>query len=145
MIFYLFLFISSFLAATVLPFSSEVILFALVRQGEPEGLLILTASLGNTLGAAVNWYLGRFLLHYQDRNWFYFKQDQIEKMQHWFQRYGIWSLLFSWLPLGGDVLTFIAGVMKVNFLLFIILVGVGKTLRYIAVFYLAAWPILSLN
>lgn len=145
MISYLFLFISSFLAATVLPFSSEVILFALVRQGEPEGLLILTASIGNTLGAVVNWYLGRFLLHYRDRNWFYFKEDQIEKMQHWFQRYGIWSLLFSWLPLGGDVLTFIAGVMKVKFILFVILVGVGKTLRYIAVFYLAAWPILSFN
>lgn len=143
MISYLILFVSSFLAATILPFSSEVILFALARQGEPEALLILAASTGNTLGAAVNWYLGRFLLHYQDRPWFYFSQSQVAKMQHWFQRYGIWSLLFSWLPLGGDALTFIAGVMKVKFIIFLILVGTGKTLRYIAVFHLAAWPLLS--
>jgi membrane protein YqaA with SNARE-associated domain len=138
---YLLLFSSSFLAATVMPFYSEVILFALVRQGEPGGLLIVIATIGNTLGAAVNWCLGRYLLHYQDRRWFYFNPNQITKMQFWFQRYGVWSLLFAWLPLGGDALTFIAGVMKVRLTLFIVLVGIGKLLRYIVVVYLAAWPI----
>jgi membrane protein YqaA with SNARE-associated domain len=139
---YFLLFSSAFLAATILPFYSEVVLFALVRQGEPGWLLVAVASLGNTLGAAVNWYMGRFLLHYQDRRWFYFKHDQVEKMQRWFQRYGVWSLLFAWLPVGGDALTFIAGIMKVRFSLFFVLVGIGKTLRYIAVVYLAAWPLL---
>ncbi len=134
---YLILFFSSFLAATILPFSSEVVLFTLARQGEAGAMLILVASVGNTLGAAVNWYLGRFLLNYQDRKWFYFKRDQVAKMQHWFQRYGVWSLLFSWLPLGGDVLTFIAGVMRIEFFVFLFLVGFGKSLRYITVFYLA--------
>lgn len=124
-----------------MPFYSEVILFALVRQGEPGGLLIVIATIGNTLGAAVNWCLGRYLLHYQDRRWFYFNPNQITKMQFWFQRYGVWSLLFAWLPLGGDALTFIAGVMKVRLTLFIVLVGIGKLLRYIVVVYLAAWPI----
>ena len=142
MLSYLLLFSSSFLAATILPFYSEVILFALVRQGEPVALLIVIASTGNTLGAAVNWYLGRFLLHYQDRRWFYFKKDQVERMQYWFQRYGVWSLLFAWLPLGGDALTFIAGIMKVRFWLFLLLVGIGKSLRYVAVVYLAGWSIL---
>ncbi len=142
MLSYLLLFSSSFLAATILPFYSEVILFALVRQGEPVVMLICIASTGNTLGAAVNWYLGRFLLHYQDRRWFYFKKDQVERMQYWFQRYGAWTLLFAWLPLGGDALTFIAGIMKVRFWLFLLLVGIGKSLRYVAVVYLAGWSIL---
>mgnify|MGYP001089879703 CR=1 FL=1 len=138
---YLLLFSSAFLAATILPFYSEVILFALVRQGESPPLLILVASLGNTLGAAVNWYLGRFLLQYQDRRWFYFKKEQITRMQLWFQRYGVWSLLFAWLPLGGDALTFVAGMMKVRFMLFFFLVGIGKSLRYVAVVYLADWSV----
>lgn len=143
MLSYLLLFCSSFLAATILPFYSEVVLFALVRQGEPAVVLIVIASVGNTLGAVVNWYLGRFLLHYQDRRWFYFKKEQIAKMQYWFHRYGVWSLLFAWLPLGGDALTFIAGIMKVRIGLFLLLVGVGKSLRYIAVVYLAKLSILS--
>lgn len=143
MISYLILFLSSFLAATVLPFYSEVVLFALIRQGEQALLLIFIASVGNTLGAVVNWILGRYLLHYQDRRWFYFKANEVSRMQLWFQRYGVWSLLFAWLPLGGDVLTFIAGIMKVRLGLFIILVGIGKSLRYIVVVYLAELPILS--
>jgi membrane protein YqaA with SNARE-associated domain len=143
MLSYVLLFCSSFLAATILPFYSEVVLFALVQRGEHVGMLIAVASIGNTLGAAVNWYLGRFLLHYQDRRWFYFKKEQVEKMQYWFQRYGVWSLLFAWLPLGGDALTFIAGIMKVRIGVFLLLVGLGKSLRYIAVVYLAKIPILS--
>ena len=136
---YLLLFSSAFLAATIIPFYSEVMLYVLIRQGESAWLLIGVASLGNTLGAAVNWVLGRFLLHYQDRRWFYFKPEQVEKAQRWFQSYGVWSLLFAWLPIGGDALTFIAGVMRVRFWIFISLVGIGKTCRYIAILYLNRW------
>ena len=134
---YFTLFFSSFLAATILPFYSEVFLFAMVQQGLPGWSLVATASLGNTLGSVVNWYLGRYLLKYQDKKWFYFKQSQIEKSQRWFERYGKWSLLFAWLPVGGDVLTLIAGMLKIRLSTFIILVGIGKTLRYISVLYFA--------
>ncbi|NNK94719.1 MAG: DedA family protein [Desulfobacterales bacterium] len=136
---YLLLFASAFLAATIIPFYSEVMLFALIRQGESAWLLIVVASLGNTLGAVVNWVLGRFLLQYQDRRWFYFKPEQVAKAQSWYQRYGIWSLLFAWLPIGGDALTFIAGVMRVRLMIFIVLVGFGKTCRYIVILYLTRW------
>ena len=140
---YLFLFISTFLAATVLPFSSEVLLFGMVRAGEPAGLLLLVASLGNTLGSVVNWFLGRYLLRFQNRKWFYFQPEQIEKMQVWFQRYGVWSLLFAWVPIVGDPLTLIAGIMRVRLWLFVLLVGIGKTFRYFLVIYFselsAAW------
>lgn len=132
---YLLLFSSAFLAATVLPFYSEVVLFAMIRAGEPAGLLLAVAAVGNTLGSVVNWVLGRYLLHFQHKKWFYFKPAQIEKMQAWFQRYGVWSLLLAWMPIGGDPLTLVAGIMRVNLWLFIVLVGIGKTLRYVAVIY----------
>ena len=139
MVSYLLLFGSAFLAATILPFSSEVVLFALLREGlEPESL-VATATLGNTLGAVVNWYLGRYLLHFQDRRWFYFSREQIDRAQRWFQRHGFWSLLLAWVPIGGDALTLIAGIMKVRLWLFVLLVGTGKGLRYLSVVYLAAW------
>ena len=132
---YLFLFISAFLAATVLPFYSEVVLFGMIRAGEPAGMLLLVAAVGNTLGSVVNWVLGRYLLRFQHKKWFYFKPAQIEKMQAWFQRYGVWSLLLAWMPIGGDPLTLVAGIMRVNLWLFILLVGIGKTFRYMAVIY----------
>lgn len=142
MLSYFILFSSSFLAATILPFYSEFVLFALLKQGEPAWLLLLLATAGNTLGSVVNWYIGLYILKFKDKRWFYFKDRQIERAQHWFQRYGVWSLLFAWLPLGGDVLTLIAGVMRVKFFTFIALVGVGKFLRYVAVLYATQ---LSLN
>jgi membrane protein YqaA with SNARE-associated domain len=100
---------------------------------------VLAATLGNTLGAVVNWLLGRYLLHFQNRRWFYFSRAQIDKAQRWFQRYGYWSLLLAWAPIGGDALTLIAGIMKVRLGLFLLLVGSGKALRYISVFYLETW------
>lgn len=136
---YLVLFGSAFLAATILPFYSEVVLFALLREGGDPAALVMVATAGNTLGAVVNWLLGRYLLHFQDRRWFYFKREQIERAQRWFQRYGFWSLLLAWAPVGGDALTLIAGIMKVRLWLFLLLVGVGKALRYLSVAYLTAW------
>ena len=136
---YLLLFGSAFLAATFLPFYSEVVLFALLREGGNPILLVLVATVGNTLGAVVNWVMGRYLLHFQDRRWFYFSRAQIEKAQCWFQRYGFWSLLLAWAPVGGDALTLIAGIMKVRLWVFLLLVGSGKAMRYISVVYLEAW------
>ena len=139
MISYLLLFGSAFLAATILPFSSELLLFAMLRDGGDPLLLVIIATLGNTLGAVVNWLLGVYLLRFQDRRWFYFSRDQIARAQAWYRRYGFWSLLFAWMPLGGDALTLIAGIMKLRLWLFLILVGSGKGLRYILVIYFANW------
>ena len=136
---YWILFFSAFMAATILPFYSEVVLFALLRQGGDAATLVLVATIGNTLGAVVNWYLGRYLLHFQDRRWFYFSKKQIERAQAWFQRYGFWTLLLAWMPVGGDALTLIAGIMRVRLWLFILLVGLGKGLRYVSVVYLQGW------
>jgi membrane protein YqaA with SNARE-associated domain len=133
---YLLLFGSAFLAATVLPFYSEIALYLLLEQGASAIVLVAIATLGNTLGAVVNWALGRYLLHFQDRRWFYFSRAQIERAQTWFQHRGVWCLLLAWMPIGGDALTLVAGIMRVRLPVFLLLVGVGKAARYaiVAVF-----------
>jgi membrane protein YqaA with SNARE-associated domain len=131
------LFAAAFLAATILPFYSEVLFLGLLASGYDPFVTWLVASLGNTLGAGVNWLLGRYLLHFQHRRWFPFKVDNLARAQRWFQRFGVWSLLLSWLPVGGDTLTFIAGIMRVRFDLFFVLTLIGKGARY-AVLMLAA-------
>ncbi|MCA1784373.1 MAG: DedA family protein, partial [Desulfobacteraceae bacterium] len=118
---------------------SEVVLFALLRQGGDPLLLLLVATTGNTLGSVVNWWLGLYLLRFQNRPWFYFSTAQITRAQSWFQRYGYWTLLLAWLPIGGDPLTLVAGIMKIRLGVFLPLVAVGKGLRYVAVIYFSAW------
>lgn len=136
---YLALFSSAFLAATIFPFFSEALLFGLIRAGEPAHWLLLAAATGNTLGSVVNWVLGIYLLRFQDRKWFYFKPEQIERVQTWFNRYGVWTLLLAWLPVVGDPLTLVAGIARVRFWLFVTLVAIGKTARYVVVIYFSTW------
>lgn len=113
-----------------MPAYSEVLFAGLAYQGYDPWLLWLFATSGNTAGSALNWVLGRYLLHFQNRSWFPFKGDTMGRAQKWFQKYGVWSLLMAWAPIGGDALTFIAGVMRVNFGVFVVLTGIGKGLRY---------------
>lgn len=128
------LFLSAFLAATILPFSSEAVLAGLTAAGGYDWLLLwAVATAGNTLGAVVNWLLGRWCLHWQDRKWFPFKADDLEKADRWFAKWGVWSLLFSWVPVIGDPLTFAAGFLRVNFWLFAVLVLIAKGGRYLVV------------
>lgn len=111
---------------------------ALLSQPHSVLLLWLTATTGNTLGAAVNWLLGRYLLKFESRKWFPFKSNTLHHAQSWFQKYGVWSLLLAWMPIGGDAITFVAGVMRVRFSYFIVLTAIGKGARYavvIAAFY----------
>ena len=132
------LFASAFLAATILPFSSEAVLAALaVTDGADVVLLWAVASTGNVLGAVVNWLLGRFCLHFQDRRWFPVKPPELERAQRWFSRYGQWSLLFAWVPIVGDPLTVAAGLLRVRLGWFVVLVAIGKAGRYAAVILLA--------
>jgi membrane protein YqaA with SNARE-associated domain len=127
---YLGLFVSAFLAATLVPFYSEILFTGLLAAGYDPLTLWLWASAGNTLGSAVNWALGRYLRHFEDRRWFPFKQSNLGRAQDWFQKYGVWSLLMAWLPVGGDALTFIAGMMRVSFPVFLALTAIGKSTRY---------------
>lgn len=136
MLSYISLFISSFLAASLFPASSEVLLLALLQQGYLPWLLFIVATLGNTLGSCFNWYLGSKLEHYKHQRWFPVAPAALARAQQHFQRFGSWSLLFAWLPIIGDPLTLIAGVLKVRFRLFLVLVCSGKALRYAVLIWL---------
>lgn len=131
------LFAAAFLAATVVPAWSEVLFVGLLAAGHDPLSLWAWATAGNTLGAVVNWALGRYLLRFEDRPWFPFRRDRLGIAQRWFQRYGVWSLLLAWAPVGGDALTFIAGFMRVRFWVFFLLTGLGKGVRYAIVLALA--------
>lgn len=136
---YLGLFAGAFLAATLLPAYSELMFAGLLSAGYEPLALWAWATAGNTLGSAVNWLLGRYLLHFQERRWFPFKTKSLGTAQRWFQKYGVWSLLMAWAPIGGDALTFIAGMMRVRFDLFLVLTALGKGARYAILLGLLQW------
>ena len=130
------LFLAAFIASTLFPASSEAVLAGLVAGGAYDPwLLIAIASLGNILGATVNWALGRWAA----RSRWVQGNAHLARASLWFRRYGPWSLLLSWLPVIGDPLTLAAGLARLRFPLFLLPVAVGKVGRYLAVFYLADW------
>ncbi len=132
MIAYIGLFISAFVAATVLPMQSEAVLVGLLMTAShPISALVIVATIGNILGAVINWYLGRYLLIFNEKRWFPSSQHQLERAQNWYRRYGRWSLLGSWLPIVGDPLTVVAGLMREPLISFVILVTIAKGTRYI--------------
>ena len=134
---YLSLFTISFLAATILPFSSELTLAGLITTSNYDNLLLLiVASFGNVLGSVVNWALGFYSRNLTTKKWLPFKEIQLEKSSKCFRKFGKWSLLFAWVPVIGDPLTLVAGLLRIRFLEFIILVVIGKVSRYFVVFYL---------
>ncbi|QDV10004.1 Inner membrane protein YqaA [Planctomycetes bacterium Poly30] len=130
------LFTAAFLSATLLPGVSEATLAALLLRGHDSFQLWAVATLGNTLGSVVNWGLGRYFLHFQDARWFPFKPERLERASRWFEARGVWTLTLGWVPVIGDALTFIAGVLRTPLWLFVVLVGLGKAVRYAVVVWL---------
>jgi len=128
------LFLAAFLAATILPAQSELGLAGLlVSNSYNTMVLIAVASIGNTLGATINWVLGRGIAHFQNHKWFPTSPKQLDMVSEWYRKYGRWSLLLSWVPVVGDPITVAAGLLREPFFSFLILVGLAKTVRYLIV------------
>lgn len=128
---YLGLFLAAFLAATIVPAQSEAVLVGLILAGDqPVLLLLLIATTGNVLGSVVNWLLGRFIERFRHRSWFPISEDKLARAESWYRRFGLWSLLLSWVPVIGDPLTVVAGVLRTPFLTFLLLVAIAKAGRY---------------
>ncbi len=126
------LFVTAFLAATIFPAQSETLLALLiVQKTHIVWLLVTVASIGNILGSCINWWLGTRIERFKDRRWFPVNKPSLEKAQLLYQRYGRWSLLLSWVPFIGDPLTIMAGILREKFLVFLLLVSVAKTGRYV--------------
>ena len=123
--------LAAFGAATLLPFQSEIVFVGLIAAGT-VGVTeaVVVASIANTLGSVVNWIMGRFIEHFRDRRWFPVTPAQLDRAQHWYERWGVWTLLLSWAPFG-DGFTVIAGIMRTPLWLFTLIVGAAKTGRYV--------------
>ncbi len=128
------LFATAFVAATLLPVSSEAVLAALVaREGADVVVLLAVATTGNVLGSVVNWAMGRWCLRFQGRRWFPIREAALDRAAGRMRRGGRLLLLLAWVPIVGDPLTFAAGVLRVRLLPFLVLVTIGKAARYVAI------------
>jgi len=126
---YLTLFFTALLAATLLPGGSEALLLYDLSLHAQIPLLFIAATLGNTFGALVNYLLGRkgadFLVRRR-----YANAAVLKRADRIFDRYGAWALLFSWMPVVGDPVTLVAGVLKYDLKNFLGLVLIAKGMRY---------------
>ena len=133
---YITLFTVAFLSATLLPLGSEALLLYDISQQHTIILLWIVATVGNTLGAMFNYWLGLKGEVYLEKKG-YVSTEKVEKARSMFDKYGGWTLLLSWAPVIGDPLTFIAGVLRYDFKMFGIIVFVAKGLRYAVIIFLA--------
>ena len=139
---YLSLLFVSFMVATIVPFGSEMYFATLISLEKYNNfLLLVSASVGNVLGSVFNWVCGYYINYFIKKSWFPIKQDKIKKGTELFNKYGKWSLLFSWVPFIGDPITFVAGTLRFSFIPFIILVSIGKVGRYLVIYLSILWAI----
>ena len=129
---YVGLFLAAFGAATLLPMQSEAVLVGMLLSDQyVTSILLAVATFGNVLGSALNWVLGRSVERFRHKRWFPVSEDKLEKGQLFYLRYGRWSLLLSWVPIIGDPLTVVAGVMREHFWSFLLIVTLAKGVRYL--------------
>lgn len=128
---------SAFVSATLLPFASEAVLAAQIKGGLGSVVgLVTAATIGNVGGSTLNWWMGRVLRQFEGRRWFPFKPASIVAATERFQRYGVWVLLLAWLPVIGDPLTLVAGVLRVPLVPFLVFVTLGKAARYVVIAFI---------
>lgn len=129
--------LSAFTSATILPGTSEAVYLALHLAGvAPAVLLLAVASVANVAGSCVNWLIGRAAARLRGTRWLP-DGETLASAERWFGKWGKWSLLLSWVPVVGDPLTVVAGVLRVPFPVFLAIVAVAKTARYAAIMCLA--------
>ncbi len=124
------LFLLSLLAATLLPLGSEWLLVALILQGLPSTQVVAVATLGNVLGACITYGIGIWGSDFIMIKFLRVDKKQTGRAMGLYQRYGAVSLLFAWLPIIGDPLCLAAGILRLQPLLFLLLVFLGKLGRY---------------
>jgi membrane protein YqaA with SNARE-associated domain len=133
---YIGLFFSSFLAATIIPFSSEAVLLATIYAGGKPVLSIIIATLGNWLGGITSYYLGYFSKWEWLSKYFRVSKESILKTQNKINKFGPIIAFLCWLPFVGDVLAIGLGYFRINYVSTILYMLLGKFLRYVGWYYL---------
>jgi membrane protein YqaA with SNARE-associated domain len=137
------LFFTSLVAGSVLPFlpgSSELAMAGLLatETGRPAPI-IGAAIVGTVLGASANYLVGRYIARFSDKRWFPLSPDTLAKARRWFRRYGVWILLLCWVPTAGDAMTVVAGLLRADLRLFLMLTATGKAFGHLAVASGVTW------
>ena len=127
---YLILFFSAFLSATLLPLGSEALLIYNLKEGYNLYILLFVSTLGNSLGSVVNYYFGFKGEEYLLKKGL-IKEKYLQISKKYFDKFGAISILFAWLPIIGDPITFVAGALKYDFKKFLVLVIISKFSRYL--------------
>ena len=125
------LFISALLAGSIVPFSSELVLVALVKLGLPPIACLISATLGNTVGGMTCYYMGRLGKVSWIEKYFKVKKEKVDKMVKFLQGKGALMAFFTFLPAIGEVIAIALGFMRSNTWLTIVSMFVGKLIRYI--------------
>ena len=136
---YLGLFIGAFLAATLIPFSSDVLLVAFLAIGAQPVPAVICAAFGNWLGGLTSYWLGRLGKWEWLEKYFKVKRESIEKYQHKVDKYGALLAFFTWLPLVGDIMAVALGFFRVHFGKTAIFMLIGKSVRFIMWALLFFW------
>lgn len=134
---YLTLFMLSFLASTILPLGSEWLLVALVMKGYDPVLSVAVATAGNTLGACTTYGIGLYGGPFLIGRILRISDEARQKAERLYARYGSWSLLLSWVPIVGDPICLVGGILRIRFGKFSALVVTGKLARYAIVSLIA--------
>lgn len=142
---YLGLFISSLLAGSIVPFSSEIVMLALVKVGLSPAICVLAATLGNTLGGMTCYYMGRLGRVDWIEKYFKVKHEKIEKMQRFLQGKGALMAFFAFLPFVGEAIAIALGFMRSNLVLTTTSMFVGKLIRYMAMLWALQGAMLMIN
>lgn len=132
------LFVLSFLAATIIPLGSEWLLIALILNGFDAKSVVVVATMGNYLGACTTYAIGFYGSDFLIKKILRVDDNSLGRATSFYKKYGLWSLLFSWVPIIGDPLCLVGGILRLGFPVFSVLVFIGKLSRYAAIAYLTA-------
>jgi len=124
------LFFSALISSTLFPGGSEALLLYRLHEGGDAYVLVAIATIGNVLGSLITYAMGRLGNEAIHKKWLRIDAQKVERAEHWFGKYGQVSLLFAWLPIVGDPLCLVAGLLRSSILWFVVLVSVGKLARY---------------
>lgn len=130
------LFLACLLSATIIPFSSEAIVAGAMALGYSTPVIVGVASLGNTVGGMISFYMGWLCKWEWLERWFKVKREKLERFRGHIEKYGVWAALLTWLPIVGDPLAIAMGFMRLNPLWTCLIMFVGKLLRYFVSSYL---------
>jgi len=124
------LFISALISSTLLPGGSEALLLYRLHEGGNAYALVAIATVGNVLGSLITYAMGRLGNEAVHRRWLRMSERDVNRAEGWFRRYGQPALLLAWLPVVGDPLCLVAGLLRSPIVWFLLLVSAGKLARY---------------